>query len=122
MLAWQGLTFFSLCSLGGYLPPPAPNTSPQSCSPITFLGDTSSELNLVVSREYLLDLTTFTLLQRVRVNGGNQRTVEYFTSLGLLFSVYVAGLVAGFLPLFRASHISYTLCIFMGSVFALSVL
>lgn len=102
MSPWQGLTFFSLCSLGGiFPPPPEPPALILAFSPIIFLCDTSSELNLVISREYLLDWTRFTFFQRVRVNGGNQRrTVEYLTSLGLLFSLYVAALVAGLIPLF----------------------
>lgn len=35
----------------------------------------------------------------MKVNAGSQRrTVEYLTSLGLLFRLYMAGLVAGLIP------------------------
>lgn len=54
MSPWQGLTFFSLCSLGCIsLPPPELPALILAFSPIIFLCDTSSELNLVISREYL---------------------------------------------------------------------
>lgn len=113
-----------LCSLHGYLPPTSQHQhSSQSCSPIIFLCDTSSELNLVISKEYGLDLTTFTFLHRVKMHEVRR---ELLNTSPLLRCSSVCTWLLSWLVYFHyfppsLSH-AHPECIFMDSVFALSAL